>query len=343
MSVRPRYGPRAFTLIELLVVVAIIAVLIGLLLPAVQKVRDAANRSQCQNNLKQIGLAVHNYENSAGHFPPAQIHPRHVSVQVIILPYIEQSAAYGLASVNLATTTDLRNDTSANANQCKSQNVPIYQCPSEESLLTFGTGSGTTAVWYGKSNYFANGGLITDTTDGSKGGAFSMAIAPANGTALIEGWSAKVGDFLDGMSNTAMFAEIQRTTDASNSSTNTLIVQAANANWTGSEDISTIAACSTNNASGLYTTVNYMGNEYWRGDIVPTTMYNHTLPPNSSVRGNCVDKSFIKGHIPARSYHSGGVNVVACDGSVKFVRNDIDPTVWKAFGTRAGGETLNLN
>jgi prepilin-type processing-associated H-X9-DG protein len=84
----------------------------------------------------------------------------------------------------------------------------------------------------------------------------------------------------------------------------------------------------------------YLGNEYWRGAVVWTSMYNHTLPPNSTVRGNCTDGTFYKGHIPARSYHTGGVNVVACDGSVRFVRDSVDPTVWREYGTRASGNVL---
>ncbi|HEX4614118.1 MAG TPA: DUF1559 domain-containing protein, partial [Urbifossiella sp.] len=84
---------------------------------------------------------------------------------------------------------------------------------------------------------------------------------------------------------------------------------------------------------------NYLGNEYWRGAVVWTSMYNHTLPPNSKLRGDCTDGTLYKGHIPARSYHTGGVNVVACDGSIRFARDAVDPTAWRAYGTRAGGET----
>jgi prepilin-type N-terminal cleavage/methylation domain-containing protein/prepilin-type processing-associated H-X9-DG protein len=341
MSLRSRHGPRAFTLIELLVVIAIIAVLIGLLLPAVQKVREAAQRMQCQNNLKQIGLAVHNYENAMGKFPPAEIYPRRVTVQIVILPYIEQSALQGLATLNPGTNTNLNGDASANATACKKQIVPLFQCPSEESVLKNGTN--------GTSNYFANGGLVTDTTTPALGGAFSMAkpipFPPSTSTdgTVREGWTAQIKDFTDGMSNTSMFSEVKRTTYVTEEADNILILQRP-ATW--NDDPTAVNECkqfvqSTSSSNAPFT---YLGNQYWRGAIVWTSIYSHTLPPNSTtIRGNCVDSSLVKGHIPARSYHTGGVNTVACDGSVRFVRDSVDPAAWRAYGTRAGGEPIGLD
>jgi prepilin-type processing-associated H-X9-DG protein len=288
---------------------------------------------KCTNNLKQLGLAVHNYENTNSKFPPAEIHPRRVTAQLIVLPYLEQSALQGLARLDLGTNNNLNGDGTANGIACKSQVVPVFQCPSEVSSLLQGTN--------GTSNYFCNGGLVTDASDGRVGGAFSMYKPipfPTTGV-TVEGWTARMSSFQDGTSNTALFAEIKRTADPTNSATNMLVMQRT-ATW---NDDPTVPPECTAYASGA-TTFNYLGNQYWRGAVVWTSVYNHSLPPNSNtVRGNCVDGTLYKGHIPARSYHTGGVNVVACDGSVRFVRDSVDITAWRAYGTRAGGETQSID
>ncbi|MBN9518529.1 DUF1559 domain-containing protein [bacterium] len=324
-------GRVGFTLIELLVVIAIIAILIGLLLPAVQKVREAAARAKCTNNLKQLGLAVHNYESTNNKFPPAQLHPRIVTVQLIVLPYLEQAALQGLARLDLGTNNNLNGDNSANGLACKNQIVPVFQCPSETSSLLSGSN--------GTSNYFGSGGLVTDSSSGATGGAFSMykpTPFPSTGV-TVEGWTARMADFQDGTSNTALFSEIRRTASTTYGDANILNVQQSTS-W-NDLDPTAIAACTSTTSNFA----SYLGNQYWRGGVVWTSLYNHTLPPNSKVRGNCTDGSLFKGHIPARSYHTGGVNVVACDGSVRFARDSVDATAWRAFGTRAGGETIGLD
>src|SRR5262249_16448493 len=124
---------NAFSLIELLVVIAIIAVLIGLLLPAVQKVREAAARAKCENNLKQMGIAAHNYVGVSGELPPADVNPSRVTLQVTLLPYIEQGNLYGLVPLTPGVNQNLNGTGTTNAKTVKTQDVPIYLCPSDPS------------------------------------------------------------------------------------------------------------------------------------------------------------------------------------------------------------------
>src|SRR4029079_8755484 len=127
---------------------------IGLLLPAVQKVREAAARAKCQNNLKQLGLAAHNYHDAKGALPPGAVSPAVTDAQVMMLPYIEQGNTYGIV-VFSNTSLNLNGQNSAQALAAKSQDEPIYVCQSEQSAIRQGTN--------GRSNYFVNIGAQADS------------------------------------------------------------------------------------------------------------------------------------------------------------------------------------
>jgi prepilin-type N-terminal cleavage/methylation domain-containing protein/prepilin-type processing-associated H-X9-DG protein len=375
----------AFTLIELLVVIAIIAILIGLLLPAVQKVREAAARSQCQNNLKQIALAALNYESTNQHLPPGEgpyiSSGTPASIMIMVLPYVEQA--------NLYNQFDLTQDprTSADNWFARTQEVKFLLCPSDPETRRFpqdGTvPKGQSGGLLGRNNYYANIGTTADplSTDSSRVGIFNYHLSA---TAGAQASGTRLTDITDGTSNTAMFAETKRSTVNGGCPSTIghdyynpdmfLYIPATDPGWspyTPRPDL--YPALKTNPGTITMTQVpqysrrpsdtphnypfppgpqppcnsydygptggiTYRGCEYIRGFYI-TQDYNHTTPPN--YQGfDCGNSTFSMGHIAARSYHTGGVNVCYADGSVHFVSNSISLTTWQAIGTRSGGEVL---
>jgi prepilin-type N-terminal cleavage/methylation domain-containing protein/prepilin-type processing-associated H-X9-DG protein len=322
---------RAFTLIELLVVIAIIAILIGLLLPAVQKVREAAARVKCQNNLKQMSLATMNYEGVKGVLPGgAATWNGYFNPSAQILPYIEQSALYTKFVLTLGPF-DSPNDAAA------AQRPPLFTCPSEAYPHL------DTAMGWG--NYHANCGTWVFGV-GAWDGPFGPPVNETANTESLPGNAAGIKpvrllDITDGTSTTAMYAEV------------------ANGLYDDTLPASKIADCFTAGSvpSGSLTAARnallamnwqtagivegnwrYRGYPWsegssWRG------WYNHLLPPNSP----CWWPGDWWGMVsPASSYHTHGVNICMCDGSVKFVSDNIDVNVWTAAGSRNGGEPLQL-
>jgi prepilin-type N-terminal cleavage/methylation domain-containing protein len=334
---RPLHG---FTLVELLVVIAIIGVLVALLLPAIQAAREAARRMYCANNLRQMALAMHNYESAQKAFPPLMfIGPNQYrwSAQVRVLPYLEQNG--------LAANVDLSKNYSSisiNGQFMRSMRVGNYICPDEardEQRFDDKTGAPSDYLL----NYAVNCGVwkIYDPRDQSGGdGAFfpNAGLTPRN--------------FSDGLSNTLMLAEVkgwQPYYRDGNSATATI------PNATG--DICSLAG-------------NFQaqtGHTEWIDGRVHQTGFTATFTPNTRVEctsdGQAYDVDFnnhrVNGWDPAnptgylsetvptyaavtsRSYHSGNlVNVALMDGSVNTVQGDIDLLVWRAQATREGGETV---
>ncbi|OWK44998.1 DUF1559 domain-containing protein [Fimbriiglobus ruber] len=218
----PGRARPGFTLIELLVVIAIIAILIGLLLPAVQKVREAAARAKCQNNMKQIGIGLHNYHGTMGYFPPGEVAPANSSVLLgvgplpFLLPYIEQTAAY--SQVTQAVLTGQQNWWGDSTNNVAAQQqISIFQCPSDNVAAGGETGgvilnynintAGGLGIGYvfggggntcGRTNYIANGGAFGHSTDPNFG---------AYGGPFYRGSMTRITDITDGSSNTIGYAE----------------------------------------------------------------------------------------------------------------------------------------
>ena len=324
---RPRR--RGFTLIELLVVIAIIGVLVSLLLPAVQQAREAARRSQCKNNLKQIGLALHNYLDSFSAFPPISVLPygrtfEPWSAQARLLPYIEQASLHNL--IDWGASPEFTGSPIVCATR-----VPIYLCPSE----TNDKARPTARLTHYPLNYSFNEGtwFIFDPQTGQGGdGAFypNRAMRPA--------------DFQDGLSNTLGASE--------NKAYAPNIWDTMNPATLGVPAPANPAAL----ASYFGGTFDQNGHTEWVEGDVHESGFTTTFGPNTVVPytagGQTYDidlTSMRDGEsitaptyaaITSRSYHVGTVNSLMMDGSVRSISSNIDLRVWRGAGTRGGQETL---
>jgi prepilin-type N-terminal cleavage/methylation domain-containing protein len=322
---------RGLTLVELLVVIAIMAILITLLLPAVQKVREAANRTTCQNNLKQMAIAAHSYHNAQEAFPSVGQTPAIASIHVLILPHIDHAAVFQSLNMTVSVASHATNY-AARVTQ-----VPSYLCPSDPSVgvhVDSGVSvpTGVTPVPVGRTNYYGNTG-----THGWWMEVLGPASKPADRRGMF-GQNAKIKlpQVIDGTSNTAMFAEIRRGAKPRKDSYDVAVVPQTQ--WgppnqpTNPSDVTRIAACDTST-----TTTSDTGLRYYYG-YPSAALYTHTVLPNSPAR-DCIDQFATQFHLAARSAHPGGVNVASVDGAVRFISDRIEPATWKMFGTRAGSET----
>jgi prepilin-type N-terminal cleavage/methylation domain-containing protein/prepilin-type processing-associated H-X9-DG protein len=349
---RPR---RGFTLIELLVVIAIIAVLIALLLPAVQAAREAARRSQCVNNLKQIGLALHNYHSTNNSFPQGGSRGPYTtngattgtptwdgwSVHAVMTPYLEQAPLYAAMNFNYAVGWTGQFGNSINLTVWNTK-LAAFLCPSDGL-----------AGQANLNNYFASQGPSTinccnNPLSSTPPGLFGYEV------------SYSIAAVTDGTSNTIAFSE-SLTGEAApttpgyrgNSTGNTGVSNAGNVVNVETLNPTTVLsllqqdwqAC-TNKwlQPGGY---NSGAGWRWANGAMGYTMFNTVAPPNknkwSACRVDCCVQAEHAHYIQAMSNHSGGVNVMLADGSVRFIKDSINPMTYWSLGTKSNNEVIDAS
>ncbi len=345
-----RYTPRqrGFTLIELLVVIAIIAVLIGLLLPAVQKVREAAARAQCANNLKQIGLALFNYEGANGYFPtaykllpvpdlaaPSGTGTYGPGAFVLILPYLEQNNVYSQIDITKAALNPVNMPSN---NPAYSTPLKVFLCPSapgqptvdysvelQRSFGNFGINvSYPPGLIFGRTDYCPDAGMEADIPGINITAGASIICQPPDGPVRVTG-------ITDGTSNTIMIVE-----------------DAGRPGWYGSNGLVTLEGSYTAGQNGPAP----QGGGAWADPL----NYNATNGADPSGSGIAAGGGFLG--IPTApwscangcsndseifAFHNGGSNMLFGDGSVRFVKNGLTMTQMQALLSRAGGEVISFD
>jgi prepilin-type N-terminal cleavage/methylation domain-containing protein/prepilin-type processing-associated H-X9-DG protein len=330
---------RAFTLIELLVVIAIIAILIALLLPAVQQAREAARRTQCKNNLKQIALATHNYHDIHNQFPPSigwgrnpgggdDVH-RAWSDKVFLLPQLERGSEFaGLDYFQPPYTHWWRG-----GNLTLSGRLPVFNCPSDQPNQNGPDGNFSYAIsngvmrfngisgWEGRHNGFAS------YTSYQPGGHNNQ---PVNFATII-----------DGTSNTACYSEFGKTTFVPQPyGPRGMQIKTWVADGGTHRDLRQRCLAltdSADNGGGRH----HMRGAGWSWSFVGGAgAYAHNMNPNETSCFGFQGDWFGSTLNSASSYHTGGVQVALCDGSVRFVSDNIDNETWVRLGCRNDGQVL---
>jgi len=355
---RIRRRRPAFTLIELLVVISIIAVLIALLLPAVQSAREAARRAQCSNNMKQIGLALHNYMTAINTLPPGRFNSHIAGMGNVwggysqILPQLDQQVIFNSFNFNLAPEFEA-NLTSAAANLTGAGTfINSLLCPTDAAPAVLITVAGEN---YASHNYDLNVGSNYPLQEAYPASVVSPFGALPNGV-FFENRGVRPAEFIDGMSNTVAAAETIRSNQNSTYATDPTRVFLVTGNNTSSGPPLTSDADYANFCLSLApNTTQFQATKgvRWHYGAPGHSMYNHRRGPNDpnpDCRGGLPHSnksdpewSFLSLNVTTRSNHPGGVQALMADGHVQFIKNSINLATWQALGSRNGGEVISAD
>ncbi len=324
---------RGFTLIELLVVIAIIAVLIALLLPAVQAAREAARRAQCVNNLKQLGIALHNYHDVNGTFPVDRFNGPVFgsytygldcySALLRLLPFMEQTVTYNTFNFNL-TNNAPSNTTGIGIS------VSSLLCPSD-------TADRVPSGWAATNYAVSEGAYFPWLWGPSDVPGANTSFPPPNGMFFVD-MAFTIASVTDGTSNTAALSE--RVIGDFSSAISTPKTDNYGPGTSPAGFVDAIAGCNALNVTNLsYQNLNVDGAP-WAFASNCETIYRHATVPNSR---SCMYPANWRILLSASSNHPGGVNATFADGSVRFVKDSISLVTWQALGTRNGGEVISAD
>ena len=309
---------RGFTLIELLVVIAIIAILIALLLPAVQQAREAARRTQCKNNLHNLGLALHNYHDVYNCFPAANA-PRGFSPHARMLAHLDQAPLFRQIDFNVSPNH-------VNNDGPRMVNVPIFRCPSDPDMLPGALG--------GRNNYWTNVGTgILNGAPHPNPSNPNHNMPEQNGPFATNRYLG-LRDILDGPTQTVLMSE-KILGDGSNG----IVTEESDDFQPGTYPATADEALRDCRAVDI-TDLSKQGvsnvGAPWLAADNDVTYYMHVLPPNDRT---C---RYPSGRMAgtANSRHEGGIHSMLGDGSARFINESIDLGVWRALGTRAGKEVI---
>ncbi|MDR3635629.1 MAG: DUF1559 domain-containing protein [Isosphaeraceae bacterium] len=348
---------RAFTLIELLVVIAIIAVLIALLLPAVQAAREAARRAQCVNNLKQIGLGLHNYHSANNAFPlgaslnsyappNATTTWTNWGANALMLGYLEQSALYNAINFSYSPEPAPEPD-GGGSSVAYNINSTVYNTKLNFFLCPSDGNAGQVNI----NSYHASVGTTTYNVGGS-----DLGVNPASTGVFGMQVCYSIANVKDGTSNTIAYSEaLTGDTNATgprpaNGTGNSGSSQAANKLDVNSVGLAAVQADLQQCSVTFRTVYTAIDRGYrWGAGIMGYGLFNTVVPPNgasgqykwNSCRVDCCAQSQSAHYENASSNHAGGVNVLMADGSVKFVKGTVSFMTWWALGTRDNGETVS--